>query len=202
MCWWKVNIFEVFTNTAMRVLYNIEILLNPSEEEKIALQKIIQVRTLQKNDYFLKEGDVCKTIAFIEKGSVRYYYQLEDKEICKDFVFENGIIGAFGSFFSQDPSGYFIKAMEETQIVELNYEDVMHLYEKFPSWQKFGRIIAQEQFIRYEKREAAFLKDQPELRFRSLVEEHPKIFKRVPLQFIASYLGITRETLSRYRNKG
>ena len=185
----------------MRVLFNIERLINPSAQEKAELEKILHTRTLKKHELFLKEGDVCTSIAFIEKGSVRYYYQLEDREICKDFVFENGLIGSFASFFSQEPSTLYIQALEETQLIELFYEDVLYLYDHFPAWQKLGRIIAQDLFVRAEKREAALLKDQPEVRFHALIEEHPKIFKRVPLQYIASYLGITRETLSRYRSR-
>jgi CRP-like cAMP-binding protein len=95
----------------------------------------------------------------------------------------------------------YIEALEDTQLIELFYDDVLWLYDTFPAWQKLGRMIAQDQFIRADKREAAFLKDSPEVRFHSLIAEHPKIFKRVPLQYIASYLGITRETLSRYRGK-
>ena len=185
----------------MRVLFNIERLINPSAQEKAALENILRTRTIKKQELFLKEGEICQRIAFIEKGSVRYYYQLDDREICKDFIFENGLIGSFASFFSQEPSALNIQALEDTEIVEMNYDDVINLYDNYPAWQKLGRIIAQDQFVRSEKREAALLKDQPEIRFRALIAEHPKIFKRVPLQYIASYLGITRETLSRYRSR-
>lgn len=185
----------------MRVLFNIERLINPSPPEKAALEQILQPRTLQKNEHFLKEGELCESIAFIEKGSVRYYYQLEDKQVCKDFLLENGLIGSFGSIFSQEPSAIFIQALEETEIVEMKYEDVLQLCEKYPIWNQLARIILQEQIVRAEKREGAFLKDLPETRFKALIAEHPTIFKRVSLQYIASYLGMTRETLSRYRNK-
>lgn len=185
----------------MRVLYNIERLMCPSLEEKNALEAIIHKRTLKKNEYFLKAGSLCQSIAFIEKGSVRYFYEQDERQINKDFLLENGLVCSFASLFSEEPSTIFIQAMEQTDIVEMQYQDVLQLQESYPVWQKLSRIIIQEQIIRAEKREAAFLKDLPETRFRSLIEEHPTIFKRVPLQYIASYLGITRETLSRYRNK-
>jgi CRP/FNR family transcriptional regulator, anaerobic regulatory protein len=185
----------------MRVLFNIERLIKPSPEEKEAFLNIVKTRTLKKNEFFLKEGEVCRSIAFIEKGSLRYYYQVEDKEISKNFAFENDVIGSFASFITQGPSLFYIEAMEETVIIELKLEDVMALYSQYPIWRNLGRILVQDQYIHLEKREASLLKDPPEKRFSSLVEEHPKIFKRVPLQYIASYLGITRETLSRYRNK-
>lgn len=185
----------------MRVLFNIERLINPSPDEKDAFVNIVKSSTLQKNEFFLKEGEVCRSIAFIEKGSLRYYYQVEDKEISKDFAFENDVVGSFASFITQEPSLFYIEALEETTIVELMYGDVLSLYSRYPIWRNLGRLLVQDQYIRLEKREASLLKDPPEKRFSSLVEVHPKIFKRIPLQYIASYLGITRETLSRYRNK-
>ncbi|WP_256009134.1 Crp/Fnr family transcriptional regulator [Desertivirga xinjiangensis] len=185
----------------MRVLYNIEKLIGPSPEEKQALESIVKRRLLKKNEHFLHEGDQCESLAFIEKGSVRYYYQLEDRQVCKDFLLENGLICSFGSLFSQEPSSIFIQAMEDTEILEMQYEDVLSLCERYPVWQQLSRIILQEQIVRAEKREGSFLKDLPETRFKALIAGHPTIFKRVPLQYIASYLGITRETLSRYRKR-
>ncbi len=162
---------------------------------------MLRPRLLAKNELFLKEGEVCTTIGFIEQGSARLFYIVDEREISKDFLFENAIIGSFASFFSQLPSSLNVAALEETHILEMDYRQVMYLYDHYPAWQKLGRIIAQDQFIRSERREASLLKDSPELRYLSLIEEHPKVFKRVPLHYIASYLGITPETLSRYRQK-
>ncbi|MFA6277767.1 MAG: Crp/Fnr family transcriptional regulator [Pedobacter sp.] len=185
----------------MRVLFNIERLIKPSTAEINALKSITSVRFLKKNEHFLFEGDLCQSIAFIEKGSIRYYYQMEDRQICKDFLLENGLVCSFSSLFSNEPSTIYIQAMEETELIEMPYEAMQTLCEDYPIWNKLAQIIIQEQIIRAEKRESAFLKDSPEKRFFSLIEEHPTIFKRVPLQYIASYLGMTRETLSRYRRK-
>ncbi|WP_114750021.1 Crp/Fnr family transcriptional regulator [Pleomorphovibrio marinus] len=185
----------------MRVLDNIENLIRPTPEEKAALENILKPRILAKNELFLREGAVCTSIGLIEKGSARLYYTIDGKEVSKDFLFENSVIGSFGSFFTQLPSALNVATLEETHILEMGYQDVIFLYEHYPAWQKLGRIIAQDQFIRIERREASLLKDPATVRYLNLIEEHPKVFKRVPLQHIASYLRITPETLSRYRKK-
>jgi CRP-like cAMP-binding protein len=185
----------------MRVLFNIQRLICPSAEEMAGLEKILREKTLKKSEFFLRENAVCTDLAFIEKGSIRYYYQLEDREVCKDFIFENGLIGSYASFLSGEPSAVNMQAIEETCILQFSYQDMHTLFEQYPVWRKLAQVFIQEQFVKAEKREAALLKDLPETRFRTLIEEHPKIFKRVPLTYIASYLGITRETLSRYRAK-
>ncbi len=184
-----------------RVLYNINKVIHPTSTELAALVKIIQPRVIEKGEHFLREGEICRSIAFIEHGSVRAYYRVEEKDICKDFLFENAVIGSFASFFSQFPSALNIAALEKTHVLQMNYEEVIHLYDNYPSWQKLGRIIVQDQFVKAERREASLLKDPPEVRYRALIEEHPKVFKKVPLHYVASYLGITPETLSRYRSK-
>jgi CRP-like cAMP-binding protein len=184
-----------------RILSNISQVVGPSPEEIAALQNILRPRSLVKGEHFLREGEICRSIAFVEKGSFRVYYAVDGKDIHKDFLFENGIIGSFASFFAQSPSALYITALEDSHILELTYQEVMHLYECYPSWQKLGRIIAQDQFVRAETREASLLKDTPLVRYQALLEAHPKVFRRVPLQYIASYLGITPETLSRYRSK-
>lgn len=181
------------------ILFNIQRVFHTTNEELKAIEKAMCVVSLNKNDFFLTENQICQSIGFIEKGSMRLFYASQDKEVCNDFFFENSAIGSFASFLTQSPSMVNITAIEKCELLVFDYADVMELMEKFPSLKNLARAIVQDQFIRSEKREAALLRDSPEERFRNLLEEHPKIFKRIPLRYIASYLGITPETLSRYR---
>ncbi len=166
-----------------------------------ALQAVLTPRTLQKGEMFLREGQVCATVAFIEQGSARLYYAADGREISKEFLFENALLGSFASFFARQPSLVNVAALEETALLEMHYPDVQQLCAEHPAWQRLALLLIQDQVVRAERREASLLRDAPEQRFRNLIEEHPKVFKRVPLQYIASYLGITPETLSRYRSK-
>lgn len=183
------------------VLTNIQRVIQPSEEAFGALRRALKPRKIDKSEHFLKEGQVCKTIGFVERGSFKLYYNTSKKEVCKGFLFENDVVGSLASFLSMTPSRVNIVAMEPGDVFEIDYLALFQLVDEFPAWKKLANIIVEDQLLRFEHREASLLKDSPEVRFRKLMEEHPKIFKRMPLQDIASYLAITAETLSRYRNK-
>lgn len=184
-----------------RLLDNIKKTLNPSAEEFNALRQATTVVKLEKAEHFLTAGEICRSVAFLEKGSMRLYLSSPEKEVSSDFFFENSFIGSFASFLSQQPSLVNISAIEPCELLVLDYEDVVRLVKEFPTWGKLADVIIQEQFLRAEKRESALLLHSPEERFRKILEEHPKLFKRIPLHYVASYLAITPETLSRYRNK-
>ncbi|ELR72478.1 cAMP-binding protein [Fulvivirga imtechensis AK7] len=166
-----------------------------------AIKNTAKIASIRKNDFFLREGEISTSVAFIEQGSMRLFYNAKEKEVCNDFFFENSVIGSFGSFMAQTPSLVNIAAIENCELVIFKHEDVMALIEQYTTIKRLSDIIIQEQFLRSEKREASLLRLNPEERFKNLLEEHPKIFKRIPLRHVASYLNITPETLSRYRAK-
>lgn len=183
------------------LIFNIERTFKASEEELSALKNAMKEEHLKRNEVFLKSGQVCNKLAFLSKGSMRLFYDSPDKEVCNDFFFENSMVGSLASFLSQTPSTVNIAAIENCKFFVLHRDDVMDLVSKHGSLKKMADVIVQEQLLRAEKRESALLSVYPEERFKNLMEEHPKIFKRIPLRYVASYLGITPETLSRYRTK-
>jgi CRP-like cAMP-binding protein len=184
-----------------RIFFNIQKAFNTTDEEQKAIKNTAKIKYLAKNELFLREGEVCKSLGFIEKGSMRLYYDSPEKEACNDFFFENSVVGSFASFLTEMPSIVSIAAIEDCEIILFEKTDLFLLIQKYPSLKRMADFILQEHFIRTEKREEALLKFSPEKRFKNLLEEHPKIFKRVPLHYVASYLNITPETLSRYRTR-
>ena len=184
-----------------QLIFNIQRTFKATEEELSALKSAMKEEQLNRNGVFLKSGEVCKRLAFISEGSMRLFYDSPDKEVCNDFFFENSMVGSLSSFLSQTPSLVNIAAIENCKFYVLRRDDVMDLISKHELLKKMADIIVQEQLLRAEKRESALLRVNPEERFKNLMEEHPKIFKRIPLRYVASYLGITPETLSRYRTK-
>lgn len=184
-----------------RFLSNIQKTFQLSEEELDEIRSGMKVVELRKNELFLEEGQICRTIGFLEYGSMRLFYESKNKEVCNNFFFENAVVGSLASFLTQTPSLVNIAAIEKCELLTFSYQQVMDLISDYPTLKAFGFFIIQEQLLLAEKREAELLKYAPEDRFRRLLEIHPKIFNRVPLYYVASYLNITPETLSRYRKK-
>ncbi|MFB6340151.1 Crp/Fnr family transcriptional regulator [Saccharicrinis sp. FJH62] len=184
-----------------QILFNIQRTLNATEEELEALDHVMEPVILEKNEFFLKEFEICQSLAFMEKGSMRLFYDSPDKEICNDFFFENSLVGSVASFLSGMPSLVSIAAIERCELLVFKKNEINTLIQEHPNLRKLAEFILQEHLLQTEKREASLLKYSPETRFKNLLEEHPKIFKRIPLHYVASYLSITPETLSRYRTK-
>ncbi|QMU26702.1 Crp/Fnr family transcriptional regulator [Adhaeribacter radiodurans] len=170
-----------------------------TEEEWLFFQERTQIRYLQRKEHFLKQGTVCQHCAYVAKGYVRHYYLVDGKEITNDFNFEYMSTGGYQSFITQTPVRFNIVAMEPTTLITFNRNTVLDLYERYPNWQKLGRLVIEGLFNRKTLREESFLLDTPEDRYQQLLQRQPFILQRVPLVYIASYLGITPETLSRIR---
>lgn len=175
--------------------------LTPIEPEAWAdMEKIVKKKIIKKREYFLKEGEVCRRLGFIIKGYVRVFYSLNGEEITKDFNFENSFCGSYASFSLQKPALFNVVAMEDTTLFTLGREDLFRLFDQHPSIQKFGLLCIEHMFIRKELREASFLLHTAQERYNELTSNFPDILKRVPLKYLASYLGLRPETLSRIRN--
>lgn len=164
-----------------------------------AFSEILTPRVLKRKEHFLTQGEICKKLGFIARGSVRVYFMVETEEITKDFNFENSFCGSYASFSLQQPSRFNVVAMEETTLYTIGREDLYRLFDKYSSIQKIGRLSIENMFIRKELREASFLLDSAQKRYESLLAQDPGIVNRVPLKYLASYIGVKAETLSRIR---
>lgn len=157
------------------------------------------LKTLKKDEFFITECKICSQLGFIIKGGFKYFLLHDGKELVKDFVFEKTFFTAFTSFVLRQPSEIYIQALENSEILVWNYEDVNLWFAEKVGWQEFGRKIAEQLYIRKEKREIAFLKYSANERYRQLLLDFPEISQRVPQHLLSSYLGITPEHLSRIR---
>lgn len=156
---------------------------------------------LKPEEYFLKEGQVCKQLAFIEHGMVRIYYLHDGKEITKCFCKENNITCAYSSFITQQPTDCFIQALEDTKLITLSNESLQELYTKDIFWQQMGRMAGEREFIIEETHNRSMRNLSATERYRHILENESDLLQRVPLNHLATYIQVAPETLSRIRNK-
>jgi CRP-like cAMP-binding protein len=172
-----------------------------TEEEWRVHQSMLVRRFIKKGEHILRAGEVCNHVTFLNKGFVRVYNIIHDEELTANFAFDGNYVTDYSSFVTRQPSLDFIVAMEDLEILQLNHADMQAAFEKYPIWQKFGRLIAEFILIHATERSRTFMFLTPEERYLKLMKDRPKVISNVPLKYIASYLGITPEALSRIRKR-
>jgi CRP-like cAMP-binding protein len=130
-----------------------------------------------------------------------YYYNEDGKDITDSFGLENSFITAFDSFFQRRPSRYFIELLEDSTVYLMTYSDLERSFEKFPEIERVGRLILIEILEQTLEKNAALQFHNAQERYEFITEKYPDLLQRASLGHIASYLGITQETLSRIRGK-
>lgn len=172
-----------------------------SIEAQVALHNCFERITLSKNEYLLKERQICRHLYFLEKGALRGFYLLDGKEITHWFAFENDFVTSFHSFITNEPAVENIQLMEGSILFAISKEQLTKLFNEHHEIERLVRIVYEKYYIRLEERYVnAQFKTAKEL-YENLLQQRPHILERVPLGYIASYLGISQETLSRIRNK-
>lgn len=171
-----------------------------SATELDMLDDILTERSLKKGEYLIEENTVCDEIVFIKSGALRsFYINNEGDEITNCITFENELMSAFSSFVTKKSTDENIQALFDTKLEVLHREDLERLYFQNINWQKVGRILAETQYVQLEKRVASFQKFSGKERYEELFSLQPKYIKLIPLQYLASFLGITPRHLSRIR---
>jgi CRP-like cAMP-binding protein len=173
-----------------------------TEEEKELCKTFFTPKKLRKRQYILQEGDVCKYITFVEKGMLRSY-SVDEKgsEHIVQFAFEGWWISDQYSFFTGDPAQYNIDALEDSELLLLSKHAEEELLIKIPKMERYFRILLQNSLIALQKRLISSFSETAEERYHKLIEVCPTIPQRVPQHMMASFLGITPETLSRIRKQ-
>jgi CRP/FNR family transcriptional regulator, anaerobic regulatory protein len=161
----------------------------------------LNVKKLGRKDMFCSEGQVCRSVAFINKGCLRYFYLNEGEEKTGQFFFENSWYTDYESFLTDRPSKQNIQALEPTELLVLPKKELYDLYESIPAFERFGRIMAENAYLGSRKNNVGLLTLSPEERYLTLITERPQLIGRVSLKYIASYLGIKPESLSRIRKR-
>ena len=161
----------------------------------------LRFRRLKRREILLSVGDVCRDAYFIQEGCFRYFNLVDGEEITGQFFFEHSWYSDYESFLMEQPSEQGIQAIEPTKIALLSKSALLQLYGELPQFERFGRLMAENAFIGLRKRTETLTHLTPEERYLRLLQHRPKVIERVPQHFIASYLGIKPQSLSRIRRR-
>lgn len=164
-------------------------------------ESILREERIARDEFLLAEGRVCQGIHFIVKGGVRTYRLLDGKEVNTSFHFERDFVCELESLSGGLPSSKFIQALEATETVFIPKVPMIGLYQISPSFQQLGRKILERVAIAEQQYSSLFTFYSPEERYTHILQRYPHFIQRVPLQHLASYLGVARETLSRIRKR-
>lgn len=162
-------------------------------------EKFFQQKVLKKDEIFIESGKKCRHVAFIEKGLVVYYSLEEGKEIICDFAKEGDWITQYESFINQSPSPLSVKALEYTELQLISRENLRKLYAEVPAFEVYTRSLIEQYFISSLKRSNELQALKAEDRYSKFARENPQLIQRVTQYYIASYLGIAPQSLSRIR---
>lgn len=149
----------------------------------------------------LSEGQVCKGIHLVREGAFRTFHLKNGNEIHTAFYFENDFVQDIASLTHGTPSQVNIVALEDAQTFFMPKDKMLALYERAPSFQRLGREVLAQMAISEKKYATLFTDFLPKERYEHVVAHYPELIQRVPLQYLASFLGIARETLSRIRTR-
>ncbi len=155
---------------------------------------------VQKNQVLIKEGQVCNKLYFVEQGIGRSYYLKKDgKEVTQWFFGVGNFMSSADSFFQQSPSFYYLEILEDSILYSISKVKMDLLLAKYHKMEKFIRLLSIEMFTKIVHKLNAVQFQTAKERYNYMLSEFPDISHRVPLGYIASYLGMTQETLSRIR---
>ena len=173
-----------------------------SDQDKEALPAFFTFKSLQKRQFLLHEGEVCKQMVFIKKGAVKSY-TIDEKgnEHISLIGWEGWWISDFRSFIYQESGILSMEAIEDTEVLLITREDYERMMLKVPVMERYFRILYQNSLVTKDRRLISSNTYTAEEKYRELIASYPQIIHRIPQHLIASYMGLTPETFSRIKKK-
>ncbi|MEJ5145290.1 Crp/Fnr family transcriptional regulator [Sphingobacterium sp. MYb388] len=163
---------------------------------------LLKTRLIEKSGYFLRQGDRCQYFAFVKSGTLRSFH-INDKgaDISYNFHFSGQPFTEYESLLSNKECTLNIQAVEDSELFLLHKDDLKNLYSVDSYWLSYGREMKEMLYLESRKRIEDLLYFDPETRYTNLLKKSPHIFRFIPQKYIASYLGITPQSLSRIRKR-
>ncbi len=165
------------------------------------IEKRVVVKDYQKDEFILRAGKISSHTSWILKGLTRSYYEKDGEDITTKFLWEGAPITSIYSYYNRKPGNEHIVAMEDTTLASLHYDDMQYLYKTHPAFNVIGRVITEKYLYMLESEVYNLRKQKAEDRYQFMVKHFPDLLQRVPLKYLATYMGMNLETLSRIRAK-
>ena len=172
-----------------------------TDEEIQDIQHLFDEKSLKKGEFWVKEGEFNSDILFVNKGMLRSYFVKGEVEKTFDLVIENQIVTATECYSTGLPSTDFIQAVEDSYLSVISKDSLETLYSKSSKWERVGRIIFEYYTLEQEIRIRSFIAETAQERYERLATEQPELMQRTPQIYLANFLGITPQSLSRLRRK-
>ena len=173
--------------------------LSPADETIIG--NLFHQKNISRNEHLLEAGEVCRRLFFIEKGLVRYYLANNDEEQTNYFNKEGEWVCDYPSFLPQLPAAVSIQALEDTVAWTISYHDLQAFYREVEHGERFGRLGIEQVFISIIRQITSLYTDRPETRYEKFIQAYADIAQRIPQYYIASYVGVKPQSLSRIRKR-
>ncbi|MBK7223982.1 MAG: Crp/Fnr family transcriptional regulator [Saprospiraceae bacterium] len=172
-----------------------------TEKELKLIDSYFELIEIKKKDFLLQDGKICNFIGFIANGSIRHFHIKDGVEKTCDISFENSWVTDFQSFTHNTSCIMNLQAIEDTKVFIIKKENLYKLYNECSKYETFGRLMAEQVAQRATEIAMSLSSDKPEERFQNLIKNQADLFQRVPQKYIANFLGISPESLSRIRNR-
>jgi CRP-like cAMP-binding protein len=172
-----------------------------SSQDRAVIETLFDKRTLAKGELFLQEGKMCRHLGFINKGLVCYYVTVDGSEVVHNFAMENDFICHYDSLINKTISNKNIVALEPTELLCISYGKLQQLYHTLSDGERFGRLHMEAVYTDAMKHIISFYTGSPQQRYDEFVKNRKELLQRLPQYYIASYIGIKPQSLSRIRKR-
>lgn len=172
-----------------------------SKEKWQTLLNAHSIEHFKKGKIVSRPGEFVQEVHFIISGGIRMYYLKNGRQYTCAFCFEGNYMGDYKSLLTSQPSRLYVEAIEETMVYSLSRKNMEKLYQQSPEFVQFGKRFTEFLFTEITTRNESFLFETPEERYIQIMNNHPQLSQRIPQYILASYIGVTPETISRIRKR-
>jgi CRP-like cAMP-binding protein len=184
------------------IIKSIDAIVTIDDKELLTFCNAFESKKLNKNEFYLEEGQICNFIGLVNFGVLIYFKTQENgDEITTDFAFAGDWVNNNLSRLTNSPSTINIRAIEYTELFTIKQHDLSELYIQIPKLERLGRILTEQAYVKIVEQTIELQVLSAKERYENLLKKHPEIFQKVQLYHIANYLGIAPKSLSRIRKE-